>query len=259
MITLVVCGRKGGVGKTTICASIGAILAVRGKRVLLVDTDPQSNAAFVVGADPAAPGSAELLVDQQVAPQATSVANLYVLAGGPQLDSHDVRRLDSDELSLAIKKFATEFDGILIDAPPGFETTERLALRAAAMCVVVIDSHPLALMGAARVFAEILQARKKGKPAPERIVVVQNKYDGRRILDRQIRATIAEHYPTLRRFIIRQNARLAQSMAYSEPITHPTDASSENALADLMPLIHWIVEEGGAKHESKPRPVRQRV
>jgi chromosome partitioning protein len=96
-ISVAVAAGKGGVGKTTIACGIASVFAQQGCRVLLVDLDPQSNAAWGLGADPTASGTAELLLGQQPAP-VNATRNLQVLPGGPGLKGHDVVRLDPEAL-----------------------------------------------------------------------------------------------------------------------------------------------------------------
>ena len=62
LFKIAVCGRKGGVGKTTTATALGSFFAHHGMRVLVVDLDPQSNVGHVLGVDPLAPGTAELIL-----------------------------------------------------------------------------------------------------------------------------------------------------------------------------------------------------
>ena len=68
LFKVAVCGRKGGVGKTTTSASLASYFAFHGLNVLVVDLDPQSNAGFVLGVDPVAPGTAELILEKSPNP-----------------------------------------------------------------------------------------------------------------------------------------------------------------------------------------------
>lgn len=131
---IAVAGRKGGVGKTTITCGIASILASQKNRVLVVDLDPQSNTAFVMGADPTNPGTAQLLTGKM--PQSLKVAeNLYVLPGGPDLMSHPIQACDREELAYTVNQL--DFDVVLFDCPPGNEHLERLALKAADTALVI--------------------------------------------------------------------------------------------------------------------------
>jgi chromosome partitioning protein len=65
---IAVAARKGGVGKTTIACGIASVLAKQGQQVLVIDLNPQSNAAYALGFNPAAPGTAELLIGENPSP-----------------------------------------------------------------------------------------------------------------------------------------------------------------------------------------------
>ncbi len=93
-----VSGRKGGVGKTTVACGLASVLAAQGKRTLVIDLDPQSNSAYVLGTDPTAPGTADLLANRQPVPLAAT-DNLYVLPGGPGLSSYAVQNADPEDLA----------------------------------------------------------------------------------------------------------------------------------------------------------------
>ena len=103
LFKIAVCGRKGGVGKTTTAASLASYFAFHGLKVLVIDLDPQSNTGFVLrGIDPIAPGTAELILEQNPKPLEAS-ENLFVLPGGASLQGRDIEMADPEELSYAIK------------------------------------------------------------------------------------------------------------------------------------------------------------
>jgi cellulose biosynthesis protein BcsQ len=89
---IAVAARKGGVGKTTIACGIASVLASKKLRVLVIDLDPQSNAAFILGGDPTQPGTATLLSGQSPRPLAID-DYLAVLPGGPELMNHAIQQL----------------------------------------------------------------------------------------------------------------------------------------------------------------------
>ena len=142
-LKVAVAAGKGGVGKTTIACGIASVLAAQGRRVLLVDLDPQSNAAWGLGADPTQPGTAELLLGE--APEPIKIADtLWVLPGGPGLKGHEVMRLDPEALADAIAAF--DHAAIIFDCPPGWDHLERFGLVAAEVALVVVDAHPFACL-----------------------------------------------------------------------------------------------------------------
>jgi chromosome partitioning protein len=125
---IAVAARKGGVGKTTIACGIASVLAKQKQQVLVIDLDPQSNAAYALGVDPAAPGTAELLMGNN--PNSLAAApGLYVLPGGPNLTNHTIQSLHPEDLADLIEPMP--YDTVILDCPPGNESLERLGLVAA--------------------------------------------------------------------------------------------------------------------------------
>ena len=128
-----IAARKGGVGKTAISVGLAHRLVARGRRVALIDLDPQSNVAAMLGGDPVAPGTAELLARQAIEPQ--RLHGILVYAGGPSLDDPGlVMRLDPNDLSLALARLAV--DVVLCDCPSGTSTSNasRCARPRSAWC-----------------------------------------------------------------------------------------------------------------------------
>ncbi len=125
---IAVAGRKGGVGKTTVSCGLASVFSNQKKRVLVMDLDPQSNVAFALGADPTAPGTAEVLMGQNPKPLSIN-SYLDVLPGGAELSNQTVQMTHPEELADAIANFSYEL--VICDCPPGNEHLERLALVAA--------------------------------------------------------------------------------------------------------------------------------
>jgi chromosome partitioning protein len=217
-MTIAVCGRKGGVGKTTIATGLAAVAAASGKRVLVVDLDPQSNVAFGLGVDPTAPGAAEAIMGAAVTPQVCPhESRLHILPGGVSLTHPDVLSRDPDELAEALKGMS--FDLVVADCPPGHEHLERFALVASDAAIVVMDSHPYALAGAQRVLEVIRDRSQRGKRGPQRWCLVQSKVDPRRSLDRGFTEALNQVFPGETRFVVHQESALANAQAVQQPIT----------------------------------------
>jgi len=102
---LAVAARKGGVGKTTVACGLASILASQGQQVLVIDLDPQSNAGYVLGVDPTASGTAELLSGASPPPQ-EAAPGLYVLPRGPNLSGHNIQALDPEDLADVVAPLA---------------------------------------------------------------------------------------------------------------------------------------------------------
>lgn len=146
---------KGGVGKTTITANIGGMLAASGYRVLLVDMDPQGNLAEELGFTQSEANDDGLALAQTLAfgsdPQAIGGIreNLDVLAGGPHLDMAAAgltMKAQKDPkgaktaLATALGRISGNYDLIFIDCPPGQETLQQAALAAARWALIPVKT-----------------------------------------------------------------------------------------------------------------------
>jgi chromosome partitioning protein len=214
---------------------VASILAHQKNRVLVVDLDPQSNAAFALGVDPAAPGAADLLLGRKPAPIAVD-DRLHVLPGGPQLNDHRIQSLDPEELADAVK--GMEYEAMVFDCPPGNEHLERFAITAASTALVVVDAHPFAIVGATRVLEVLDTRRGKGRKGPERWAFVMSRLDGRRSADRELAQALAEGFPKVPRLDVRQDVALAAATADRVPVMKACPAS--RGVADLTSITRWL-------------------
>lgn len=243
-ITIAVCGRKGGVGKTTIATGLAAVAAASGQQVLLVDLDPQSNVAFGLGVDPTAPGAAEAILGRPYKPQACPHdERIHILPGGVGLTHPDVLTRDPDDLAEALR--SRPYAVTVIDCPPGHEHLERFALVAAQVAIVVMDSHPYAMAGAQRVLEVMRDRSQRGKRGPQHWCIVQSKVDLRRSLDRGFTEAMDQAFTGETRFIVHQEAALANAQAVQQPIT--IHAPRSRGLGELQAILDWIAEAAGPR------------
>lgn len=234
-LRLAMTGRKGGTGKTTSAVGLASVLASQKNRVLLIDLDPQSNAAFALGVDPAAPGTAQLLLGKTPEPLAAA-ERLQVLPGGPTLSDHRIQALDPEELADALR--GLDYDAVLFDCPPGNEHLERFAITAANAALVVVDAHPFSLVGASRVL-EILATRKaKARRGPERWALLMSRIDNRRAADRALPETLSEAFPGVSRFEVRQDVALSNATADRLPMM--AACPTARGVEDLVSITKWL-------------------
>lgn len=234
---IAVAARKGGVGKTTVACGLASVLSHRGMQVLVIDLDPQSNAAYVLGVDPIAPGTAEFLTGGAPSPQ-RATSNLHVLPGGPELSSQRIQSLHPEELAAAVQSL--DYHAIVFDCPPGNEYLERLGLVAAETALVVTNAHPLAVMGAARVLEILETYQKKGWRGAQRWALVLSQIDARRSLDKHFLPQLAQRYPQTPQFVVHQDTTL--SLAAAEQVPLMDYAANSRGAAELVALSQWVTD-----------------
>lgn len=232
---IAVSGRKGGVGKTTVACGLASVFASQGQRVLVVDLDPQSNTAYVLGTDPTAAGTAQLLLGQPSIP-VKALENLHVLPGGPDLTSYGVQSSDPEDLADAVESL--DYDVILFDCPPGVEYLERLGLVAADTALVCTNAHPLAVMGAGRVINELNARQQKGRRGARRYALVLSMIDLRRSMDQALDDQLVSAYPNTKRLVVRQDTTLAWASAERVPVME-YDPKCKGA-EDLQKIAEWV-------------------
>jgi chromosome partitioning protein len=233
---IAIAARKGGVGKTTIACGLASVMASQGKQVLVIDLDPQSNAAYVLGTNPTAPGTANLLSGES--PQPLEAApGLYVLPGGPDLVGYNIQSLDPEDLADAIKPLP--YDVVIFDCPPGVEYLERLGIVAADSALICTDAHPLAVMGAGRVLNELSLRKQKERRGPKRWAIALSRIDLRRSMDQALDKQLAEAYPEIPRLMVHQDSSLAWAGAERIPLVD-YEANCRGA-KDLKKVAEWIL------------------
>lgn len=246
LFKIAVCGRKGGVGKTTTAASLASYFAFHGSKVLVIDLDPQSNTGFVLGVNPIAAGTAELMLGQNPEPIEAS-ENLFVLPGGASLQGRDIEMADPEELAYAIKPLSN-FKVIIFDCPPGNDYLERLGLVASDIALVCTNAHPLGIIGAERVLAEVRRRQERHQAGPEYYAFVLTQINKSRVFDKELPQQLAAKYSDVPQLSIRQNADLAWATAQRVPLMN--NGPSKKASEDIEQVARWIAKETVVKEKS---------
>jgi len=232
---IAVAARKGGVGKPSIACGLGSVMSSQGKKVLVIDLDPQSNAAYVLGTNPTAPGTADLLSGGSPTPL-EAAPGLYVLPGGPDLAGHIIQSLDPEDLADAVAQM--DYEVLIFDCPPGVEYLERLGLVAGDVALICTDAHPLAVMGASRVINELKLRQQKGRRGAKRWALALSRIDLRRSMDQALDKQLAATYPTIDRLIVHQDSAIAWAGAERIPLMK-YDSNCKGA-KDLQAIADWI-------------------
>jgi chromosome partitioning protein len=243
---LAVVNQKGGVGKTTTAVNLAASLAAKGKRVLLVDFDPQGNASSGVGYPP---GKIELSmydallgeVDFSDIIRPTEVKNLFIAPATTDLAGAEIELVGTDarerRLEALIRPAAERFDCVLIDCPPSLGILTINALTAADGVLVPMQCEYYALEGLSALLATIERVKRALNPRLGVEGVLFCMYDPRPNLTHQVTEEVKQHLgPKVFRTVIPRNIRLSECPSHGKPILLydklSTGCQSYLALAD---------------------------
>jgi len=221
-----IANQKGGVGKTTTTLNLGKSLRLQGKKILLLDIDPQANLTSAIGLKNR---TFESTVYEWIKGE-KSFDNTLVIHDEMQLIPSDLSLSGADiELSTipgrelllreAIGKIAHLYDGILIDSPPSLGLLTLNALTAAHKILIPIQSEYLALEGVKILLETIEIVKSRLNHDLEIGGVVVTMYDSRQNLDREVLKTIRKHFKEKTfRTVIRKNVSLAEAPGFGRDI-----------------------------------------
>lgn len=222
---LAVANQKGGVGKTTTTINLGAALAQAGRRVLLIDLDPQASLTAAVGIDETTlthslynvlTGEAEL-GDVLLTAHGLTVApaSIDLAAAELQLISEVGRER---VLAEALVDHLDAFDDILIDCPPSLGILTLNALSAADEVLIPVQCHFLALRGLAMLFTSIEKIRRRSNPRLKIRGILPTMYDSRNAHEREVVADLTARYGNLVFPPVKRSTRFADSTLAGQPM-----------------------------------------
>lgn len=223
---IAVLNQKGGVGKTTSTINLSAYLAKRGRKVLIVDLDPQGNATSGLGIDKQSLDSTTYDVlfggvkSEQIIKD-TATAGLHVLPANAQLAAAEVD-LASElgrEYKLKTALEHLEYDYIFIDCPPSLGLLSINALTAAHFVLIPVQAEYYALEGLGQLLDIVQRVRQGLNPQLELLGVVVTMYDSRTSLSDQVVDELKKHFgDKLMNTIIPRNVRLAEAPSFGKSI-----------------------------------------
>ena len=220
--------QKGGVGKTTTCVNMAAYLARAGKKVLLVDLDPQGNATTGLGFSKGSLKKSvyNVIIDDEEVRENTLPAQpdgLFILPSNVDLAGAEVslvyKKSRDKVLRAALEKVRAEYDYILIDCPPSLGLLTVNALAAADSVIIPIQSEYYALEGLSQLMNAIKLVRQHLNKSLKVEGVVLTMYDGRSLISKQIAAEIKKFFSAkLYEIVIPRNVRLSEAPSHGKPI-----------------------------------------
>lgn len=252
---LAVTNQKGGVGKTTTTVNLAASLATAGKRVLLIDLDPQGNATMGSGIDKR---SLRRTMYQVLIGDCTiTEARLPSTSGGydvgpanRELAGAEVEMVDlpnrEGRLRTALADVLPAYDYVLMDCPPALNLLTVNALCAADAVMIPMQCEYYALEGLSDLVNTVKKVRANLNPRLDIEGLLRTMFDPRNTLAQQVSDQLRQHFgDKVYRTVIPRNVRLAEAPSHGMPVLH-YDKQSKGALAYLALAGEILSKTSGA-------------
>jgi chromosome partitioning protein len=259
---ITICNQKGGVGKTTSAINIAAFLAVAGKKVMLVDLDPQANATSGIGINKHDIKKStyhvlleELDIQDVLLP--TAIPNLVLAPSNLDLTGAEVELVGSlgreYRLKRALEKIKTEFDFIIIDSPPSLGLLTINGLCAADSVIVPVQCEYYALEGLTQLNNTIRLVKDNINQSLLIEGVLLTMADYRTNLTREVIQEARNHFKDkVYQTVIPRNIRLTEAPSFGKPIyLYDKDSLGAQKYEELcreilgLPLKENITKSGG--------------
>ena len=223
-----IANQKGGVGKTTTTVNLGTILAKKGKKVLLIDTDPQGNATSGLGVTKEVENSTyDLLVgdvELENVIQESSVKNLKICPSNINLAGAEVELVSmmsrEQRLKTKLDVIKDKFDYILIDCPPSLGLITLNAFTASDSVLIPVQCEYFALEGLGQLLNTVNLVKKHLNKNLEIEGALLTMYDARTNLSNQVVKEVKKYFENkVYKTVIPRNVRLSEAPSYGMPIT----------------------------------------
>ena len=251
--TVSILNQKGGVGKTTTNINLAACLAIKGKKVLVLDIDPQGNTTSGIGVSKKNLDKTvyNILVDQNFDPREaiikTTVENLDLIPASVDLAGAEVELVQMKGREISLKKGLDKirhlYDYIFIDCPPSLVLLTINSLTAVDSLLIPIQCEFYALEGVSQLVSTIELVRKSLNPKLEVQGVILSMFDGRTNLSLQVVQEVKKYFGgKVYSTVIPRNVRLAEAPSYGMPITE-YDPKSKGAEAYMDFAEEFLEQE----------------
>ena len=223
--------QKGGVGKTTSCVNIAAQIANKGKRVLIIDLDPQGNATSGLGLPKSKIKKTvyDVIIEHCSAEEAvikTKFKNLSIIPAtidlaGAELELYDLEEGTAFTDKLPIDSIKDNYDYIFIDCPPSLGMLTVKALSSSDGVVIPMQCEFYSLEGMSQLLNTVKKIRQLYNPNLQIVGILLTMYNGRLTLTNQVVAELRKYYQDLLfKVPISRTVRLSEAPSYGAPICY---------------------------------------
>ena len=252
---IAITNQKGGVGKTTTAISFAAALGVLGKKVLVVDIDPQGNTTSGLGINKRAVKATtyDMMIKQVPAKDvvvSTAFSNIDLLPANIQLSGADMDLMEMDNRHLCLKRalvpIKENYDYIIVDFPPALGLIHINGLTAADTVMIPVQPEYYALEGMSQLIQTIRKIKAQYNPLLDIEGVVMTMYDGRLNLTVQVAEEIKKYFGRkVYKTTIPRTVRLSEAPSFGQPIYY-YDRSSKGSQA-YMEMAKEFLQRNGEK------------
>jgi len=221
-----ICNQKGGTGKTTTAVNLSAFLGLAGKKVLLIDMDPQANATSGVGVEKRNPNIYECLIenlDFREVITKTEFPNLWIIPANESLSGARVELIEVENREFRLKRITQtlkeDFDFLIIDAPPSLGILTINVLTCADSVLIPLQCEYYSLEGIGQLMNTINLVKKNLNPDLEIEGVIMTMADFRTTLTQEVILEVRKFFKEkVFKTIIPRNVKLAEAPSFGKPV-----------------------------------------